>query len=93
MACNTMPPIEPPGPGDGIINGVSLYINNCANCHANNASGNSAPNIRNSTFEELDNTLRDPNVMHTGGKFEFSDQDIEDVRDFLALFDDDSSDD
>ena len=80
---------EPPPPADPVAAGEEIFtVNGCWVCHCEDARGGcalDAPSNRNASFELLDAILRG-DAEHAGGKFNLSDQELQQLEAFLASF-------
>lgn len=78
---------EPPPPDDPVLAGQEIYTaNGCWVCHCEDARGGcalDAPSNRNAGFVLLDSILRG-DAEHAGGKFNLSDQELQQLEAFLA---------
>jgi mono/diheme cytochrome c family protein len=86
----------PPDPDGGLKGdgdrGRELFENGdgtnarCTTCHCVDASGGcrlGAPNIQGEELLDIDRRTRSSDVPHSGGKFQFNDQDIADIAAYL----------
>ncbi len=98
LACLVGCPETPPPPKGDAMNGQMLFVTgdgvsnfSCSICHCVDASGGcmaSAPNIQDEGYTAVDRKTRSQNVNHTGGKYNFTDQEVADIAAFLESLSD-----
>ena len=93
VVCLVGCPATPPPPTGNATDGAVLYATGdgistktCVNCHCAMAEGGcyaNAPNIQGEDYDDVYRRTRNPDVSHTGGKFDFTNQEVADIAAFL----------
>jgi cytochrome c553 len=93
LVCLVGCPETAPPPKGVVADGAVLFATaegsagrSCTECHCAMAEGDcyaSAPNIQGEDYDDVDRRTRNISVSHTGGKFDFSNQDVADIAAFL----------